>query len=151
VTKIDFYSQVQDKHELVRRLCAKALSTKTRLLLWAPDQEACQRLSRLLWSSPATDFVPHVSAHDPLAAVTPIILACEGETFPHDEVLVNLRAEVPPFFSRFRRLIEIVAANDEDDAREARSRFRYYRDRGYEWRNHDMSRHGAFSRNQDEQ
>jgi DNA polymerase-3 subunit chi len=56
---------------------------------------------------------------------------------------VNLRREVPPFFSRFHRLVEIVAAADEDDAHEARTRFRYYRDRGYELRTHDMSRSGA--------
>lgn len=143
MTTVDFYVHVQDKHELVRRLCVKALGARTRLTLWAADHEACQRLSRLLWSTPATGFVPNVPAHDPLAPVTPIILDCEGKAFPHDEVLVNLRAEVPPFFSRFRRLIEIVAADDEDDAREARDRFRYYRDRGYELRTHDMSRRGG--------
>ncbi len=143
MTRIDFYFQVQDKHELVRRLCTKALTAHTRLTLWAPDREACQRLSRLLWTTPATGFIPNVPAHDPLAPVTPIILDCDGTLFPHDEVLVNLRAEVPPFFSRFRRLIELVAADDEADAREARDRFRFYRDRGYELHTHDMSRHAS--------
>jgi DNA polymerase-3 subunit chi len=140
VTTIDFYTQVDDKHELVRRICAKALATRARLLVWAPDREACQRLSRLLWTSPAIGFVPHVAAHDRLAPVTPIILDCDVSTFAHDDVLVNLRAEVPPFFSRFRRLIEIVAAGDEADVQAARERFRHYRDRGYALRTHDMAR-----------
>jgi DNA polymerase-3 subunit chi len=143
VTTIDFYTQVPDKHDFVRRLCAKALATQARLVLWAADREACQRISRMLWSTPATGFVPHVAAHDPLASVTPIILDCEAGTFPHDEVLVNLRSEVPPFFSRFRRLVEIVPAGDEADAQEARARYRFYRDRGYELRTHDMSRNAG--------
>jgi DNA polymerase III subunit chi len=139
VTTIDFYTQVADKHDFVRRLCAKALASKARLVLWAADQDACQRLSRMLWSVPATGFIPHVAAHDPLAAQTPVILDCEANTFSHDDVLVNLRSEVPPFFSRFKRLVEIVAAGDEDAAEAARTRYRYYRDRGYELRIHDMS------------
>jgi DNA polymerase-3 subunit chi len=137
VTTIDFYHQVDDKHDFVRRLCAKALATRSKLMLWPADQEACRRLSRLLWSVPATGFVPHVTAGDPLAELTPIILDSEPARFPHEQVLVNLRAEVPPFFSRFERLVEIVSV-DEEDAREARNRFRYYRDRGYELRPHDM-------------
>ena len=138
MTRIDFYHRVGDKHELVRRLCAKALGARARMLLWPADAEACQRLSRYLWSVPATGFLPHVPASDRLAASTPIILDCAPEQFPHDDVLVNLRAEIPPFFSRFRRLIEVVSAA-EDDVREARERYRYYRDRGYELATHDMS------------
>jgi DNA polymerase III subunit chi len=139
VTRIDFYTQVQDKHELVRKLCSKALATRARLLLWVADREACQRLSKALWTLPSTGFVPHVAATDPLAAVTPIIVDSESGPFPHDDVLVNLRPEVPPFFSRFRRLIEIVAVSEEEEVRLARERFRFYRDRGYALETHNMS------------
>ena len=96
-------------------------------------------MSRLLWSMPAIGFVPHCEASDKLAPVTPIILDCDAGPYPHDDALVNLRSEVPPFFSRFQRMIEIVSASDEDDKREARNRYRHYRDRGYEIRTHDMS------------
>jgi DNA polymerase-3 subunit chi len=139
VTTIDFYTHVEDKHDFVRKLCAKALATHARLVLWAADREHCERLSRMLWTAPATSFVPHVAAQDRLAPMTPIVLDCEAGPFPHDEVLVNLRREVPPFFSRFQRLVEIVAVQDEEDVRVARERFRYYRDRGFALRNHDMS------------
>ena len=60
----------------------------------------------------------------------------------HDEVLLNLRPEWPPFFSRFQRLIEIVSLDDEDRAA-ARERYRFYRDRGYEIRTHDLSKTSA--------
>ena len=54
-------------------------------------------------------------------------------------MLLNLRGEWPPFFSRFERLIEIVSLDDEDK-RLARERYKFYRDRGYEIRNHDLSK-----------
>jgi len=57
-------------------------------------------------------------------------------------VLLNLRPEWPPFFSRFQRLIEIVSL-DEQDRADARERFRFYRDRGYEIRTHDLSKNSA--------
>jgi DNA polymerase-3 subunit chi len=41
-------------------------------------------------------------------------------------------------FSRFQRLVEIVGRDDED-REAARARFRFYRDRGYEIVNHDLS------------
>jgi DNA polymerase-3 subunit chi len=138
VTQIDFYVQVTDKAEAVRKLCGKALAAKSKLFIWTADSQARERLSRQIWSSPSTGFVPHCPAADPLAPRTPVILDSVADVMPHTEVLINLRGEVPPFFSRFERLIEIVGENDEDK-HAARDRYRYYRDRGYEIRTHDMS------------
>jgi DNA polymerase-3 subunit chi len=58
--------------------------------------------------------------------------------FVHDDILLNLRQDQPAFFSRFQRLIEIVGMDDADKAA-ARVRYKFYRDRGYEIRQHDMS------------
>jgi DNA polymerase III subunit chi len=54
-------------------------------------------------------------------------------------VLINLHETPPPFFSRFERLAEIVS---EDGAAAARERFRFYRERGYELRTHNMAERG---------
>lgn len=143
MTQIDFYVQVSDKHETVRKLCNKALASGAKLVIWTLDSAASERLSRMLWSIPSIGFVPHCSSTDPLAARTPIVLDYLGEIFPHDQVLINLRSEVPAFFSRFERLIELVSADDDDDKQHARERFRYYRDRGYEIRTHDLTRNLA--------
>lgn len=139
MTQIDFYVQVSDKQETLRRLCSKARAAHARLAIWTADHAASQRLSNMLWSLPSISFLAHCLGSDPLAARTPIVLGCEAEHFPHQQILVNMRAEVPAFFSRFERLIEIVAAADEEEKGLARSRFRYYRDRGYEIRTRDMT------------
>jgi DNA polymerase IIIc chi subunit len=55
----------------------------------------------------------------------------------HDDCLLNLSDEIPPGFSRFRQLIEIVSVDDADRL-PGRERFRFYRERGYPLEN---SRH----------
>ncbi|MBI4193798.1 MAG: DNA polymerase III subunit chi [Betaproteobacteria bacterium] len=139
MTQIDFYTRVDDKLRTACRLAAKAFSHGMRVMVRCPDAEAAARFDRLLWTAPAIGFVPHCPARDPLAPVTPIVIDSDGAEPLHDELLLNLGPEWPPHFSRFRRLIEIVGLDDED-CRVARERFRFYRDRGYEIRTHDLSK-----------
>ena len=139
MTQIDFYFHVEDRLKTACTLSAKAYARGLRVLAYCSDHDAGRKFSRLLWSTPATGFVPHCTAGDRLAAVTPVIVDCEGDNPAHDDVLLNLRDELPAFFSRFQRLIEIVSI-DEEDRRLARERFKYYRDRGYDIRSHDLSK-----------
>jgi len=141
MTQIDFYTHVQDKQLLACKLSAKALEQGLRVLVLAPDESEAARMDQMLWRIPATGFLPHCRARDPLADVTPVIVDHDPGELTHDQVLLNLGSERPVFFSRFQRLIEIVTA-DEADRLAARERFRFYRDRGYEIRSHDMSQSG---------
>jgi DNA polymerase-3 subunit chi len=139
MTQIDFYTHVDDKLKTACTLAGKAFARGLKVTVFCPDPELAQRFDRLLWTAPAIGFVPHCAPEDPLAQDTPVIVDCRGDPLLHDEVLVNLRPEWPPFFSRFQRLIEIVSRDDADRAA-ARERFRFYRDRGYDIRTHDLSR-----------
>jgi DNA polymerase-3 subunit chi len=137
VTQIDFYTHVEDKLETACRLAAKAMQQGLRVMVLTPDSSTTERLERLLWAAPATGFVPHCRAGEALAPVTPVIVDHLDDVLVHDEVLVNLREQRPACFSRFQRLVEIVG-RDEADRQAARERFRFYRDRGYEIRHHDL-------------
>jgi len=55
----------------------------------------------------------------------------------HHDVMINLSAEVPPLFSRFERVAEIVL-NDPDALAASRRRWSFYKDRGYQLQHHDM-------------
>ena len=138
MTQVDFYFNVEDKLRTACMVSAKAYARGLRVLAYCADPEAGQKFSRMLWTSSATGFVPHCTADDRLVAVTPVIIDHDGSNPAHDDVLVNLRAELPSFFSRFKRLVEIVSI-DEEDCRQARERFKFYRDRGYEILRHDLS------------
>lgn len=138
MTQIDFYTKVPDKIHTACRIVAKAVGAGLRVMVLTPDAGTSDELDRLLWTVPATGFIPHVRARHKLAAVTPVLIDHDLAGVDRDELLLNLRLDTPEVFSRFQRLVEIVSL-DEEDAAAARTRFRLYRDRGYEIRTHDLS------------
>lgn len=144
MTSITFYFNAGDRLEVACRLAAKALQQGKRLLIYAPAPELAQRIDRLLWTTPAVSFVPHCAATDPLAAETPVLIAADetagkGASAAACDVLLNLSDDTPPFFERHERLLEIVSGGD-GDRQAGRARFKFYRDRGYEIRNHDLAK-----------
>ena len=83
-------------------------------------------------------FVPHCRMDSAIAAETPIWVDERLEHSGPAAVLVNLHPDPPPFFSRFERLAEVVSS-DEAQIVAGRARFRFYRERGYELRQHDWT------------
>jgi len=142
MTQIDFYIQVDNRMTMACMLAAKALSRGVRMMILTVDSDSTERVDRLLWTNPPIGFLPHCRAQDRLAPVTPIILDHVAEPVVHEQILVNLRDEAPPHFSRFERLMEIVT-REEADRERARARFRFYRERGYEIRTHDLGQQGS--------
>ena len=138
MTSIDFYFNAGDRLQVACRLAAKAMAQNKRVLIYAPDTDTASRIDRLLWTWPATGFVPHCAASNPLAGETPVLIAADAEAPGGCEVLLNLSAECPPHFERFERLLEVVGADDAE-RQSGRGRFRYYRDRGYAIANHDLA------------
>jgi len=142
MTRIDFYSNAEPKLQLACQLVAKAVGQSLRVLILAPEETTVRAIDKLLWTFPATGFQPHCMVGDPHAAETPVLIARDCDALPHDEVLLNLGADSPASFSRFHRLIELVATDDDDRAA-GRMRFRFYRDRGYEIHHHDLGKTGS--------
>lgn len=131
MTRIDFYHYADDKLRVACRLAAKAYKRDNKVVVFAPDAQLLRRFDEALWTFQQTGFVPHCFAGTAVAAQTPIVLASSGEALPHHDVLLNLADEWPPFFASFERLLEIVTL-DEGDKERARSRYVFYKKRGYE-------------------
>lgn len=138
MTRIFFYHNAADRISAAVALIGKAFAQKKALLVYAPDAEVAGVLDRQLWLHPPTGFVPHVRIDSPLAAETPVLIADKLETLPQDERLINLSAEIPPGFSRFTSVIEVVGRT-EDERLAGRERVRFYKDRGYEIKYFDLS------------
>ena len=138
MTTIDFYTHVADRLDVAARLVAKAYAAHGSVRVLTPDRATTDALDRLLWIQSALSFLPHCRMDSAIAADTPIWI---DDALDHNgpaAVLVNLHAQPAPFFSRFERLAEIVGTDDEGVAA-ARERFRFYRERGYELRSHNLA------------
>ena len=138
MTDIEFHVNVADKLQYSCRLLRKAYRKGAKTVVTAEPQ-LLLALDNLLWSYSATEFLPHCLSDSPprTAAVTPIWLTDQLGACPTDSVLVNLGQQVPDSFERFERFIE-VASSQESDLLAARDRWKYYRDRGYPLRRHEI-------------
>lgn len=139
MTRIDFYSTDQSRLEVACKLAIKALSHELAVTIFAPDDSVARAMDRLLWTYPATGFIPHCYSSDRHAAHTPVIIAPALDNSGPDELLVNLADTIPAVFGRYRRLIEIVSSTDGDQAA-ARNRWRHYKERGYEVNHVNLSK-----------
>ncbi len=131
MTRVFFYHNAADRIAATATLIGKAVSQKKSLLVYAPEPEVAAALDRHLWMHPVTGFIPHVDVNSPLAGETPVLITSQLDSVSQDERLFNLAAEVPPGFSRFTSLIEVVGQGDEERIA-GRQRARFYKDRGYD-------------------
>jgi DNA polymerase-3 subunit chi len=130
MTRVLFLHGASNRLIAAARWLAGAAAENRSVLVYAPSPETADQLDRLLWTQTATGFIPHCREESPLAAESPIVIAEQLDTLPHDQALLNLSQEIPPGFSRFEDVIEVVSS-DEADRLPARERFRFYRERGY--------------------
>ncbi len=130
MTRIIFLHGVPDRFAAAARWAAEAWGVRRPVMIFAPQSDAAERIDRVLWTQGATGFVPHCRADSPLATETSILIATQLDAIAHDRCLINLGNEIPPGFSRFEELIEIIST-DEAVRLPARERFKFYRERGY--------------------
>lgn len=147
MTRIDFYLLGTGATTVptVCRLSEKAVSAGHRLYLRTADAALAEDLDGALWSFRQGGFVAHERYHG--AAVEdpqpPVLLGAGEPPASHRGVLINLEADVPPWFSSFERVLEVVP---EDAALRAQSRerFRFYRERGYELNTFEQTAEGGW-------
>ena len=144
MTRVDFYILPEGARPpegaamTACKLCDKAASSGQRVYVYAPVAEVANAVDGLLWSFRQGSFIAHERLGAPLLEPLPAVLIGDAEPpESHHGVMINLGLEVPPFFSSFERVLEIV---DGDAAQRAKSRERYkfYRDRGYELSSHNL-------------
>lgn len=140
MTALAFHFGAPDKLGYACRLLRKAVGSGAQVVVVA-DAYAIEELDADLWALSPTEFLPHCvgGAADAVHNRSPLILVTDASQVPDQcGVLVNLADTVPYGFERFERLIEVVST-DAADREQARSRWKYYTDRGYPITRHDLA------------
>ena len=130
MTQIFFYHNTPDRIAASAALIGKAYAQGKPILVFAPEREVAETLDRQLWVQPPTGFIPHVDSLSPLAGETPVLIAGDLDAPAQTDRLFNLSADVPPGFSRFASIIEVVGQS-EAERQAGRERVRFYKERGY--------------------
>ena len=147
MTRIDFYILSESfaaatSHVLTAcKLCDKATAGGKRVFAYVPDETVAAALDAALWSFRQGGFIAHerqTAGQAALEEPLPAVLIGAGEPpARYDGVMINLGLDVPDFFSRFERVLEIVDA-DPSARTQSRVRYKFYRDRGYELATHNL-------------
>ena len=142
MTRVDFYVLPEGtsagREKFVCRLVDIAYRRGQRVYVHAQSKDQATLLDDLLWSFQAGSFIPHALYPAETAVDIPILIGHEGVPDSGHEVLINLAATVPGFFSRFDRVAEVV--NQDTAIKQAgRERFRFYRHRGYALETHTLT------------
>lgn len=143
MTQVHFFHSASDRIEAALSWLHLAWSKRRdasaqQIVVFAPDAMLADRLDRQLWLQPAGAFAPHCRTESPLASETPIVIGGSLTAINQHRQLLNLSDSVPPEFSRFDELVEIVSQAGADKL-PARERFKFYRERGHELHNQDIS------------
>jgi DNA polymerase-3 subunit chi len=141
MTQVDFYilpsADPSARLDFACKLTEKAWRLGHRVYLHCSDEAQREELDTRLWRFKGECFLPHGAAEEDHDA--PVVLGIGEEPGQHQDLLVNLDLRVPPFFSRFARVAEVVV---EDPAIRlaARESFRFYREQGYPLQDHRLQR-----------
>jgi len=138
VARVFFYHGAPDRIQAACAWIADHPAPEAKLLVYVPDPQLADRLDRQLWIQPPNGFLPHCRAGSPLADETPIILADWIDPARATPRLLNLSDEIPTGFASFDELVEIISTDDSVRL-PARERFKFYRERGYDLINKDVS------------
>ena len=145
--RVDFY--ILNEHTdngrwlLACRLAEKAYNLQHTVYVHTANQMQAQQFDDLLWTFRQNSFVPH-ALYSPAASattednnMTPVFIGYQADPALSADVLINLGEDIPAFFEKFTRVVELVDQN-ATVLSQSRQRFRSYRDQGYEPTSHRL-------------
>jgi DNA polymerase-3 subunit chi len=138
IAPVNFYilhtTNWQAKDRLACQLVEKAWQQGNRIYIHTGSLVAAQHIDILLWTYKEESFLPHS-----ISSTDPISIGYTEQVADNMDVLINLSEVVPPFISKFKRIVEIV--DNIEPAREAgRRRYNYYKQQGHELKIHNITR-----------
>lgn len=139
--RVDFYliatDEAQARWLLACRLLEKAYSKGHRVYVHCANQHDAELLDELLWTFRDDSFIPHHLQGEGPEPPPPVQIGYAKEPRGFNDILLNLTDEIPAFFTRFKRVMELVS-NVESEREQSRVRYKRYRAQGCELSVHEM-------------
>ena len=140
MTRIDFYilskKQQQDRFHFSCRLIDKAQLLGNRVYVAVNNPQEALELDEMLWQFRPESFVAH-DCEGQINRRANVFIGYGDDCGDHHDLLINLKDDIPDFFSRFQRLVEVVC-QDEKVLTHPREHFTFYKSRGYPINTNDL-------------
>jgi len=139
--KVDFYvletNHAQKAWLFACQWLEKAYAAKQKVYVHHLSQANAEKFDSLLWTFREDSFIPHGILQSAQEFPPPIQIGYTTELPLQPETLLHFCEQVPPFYDRFQRVIEIVFA-DPDVQQLGRERFKFYRSLGCDITTHKI-------------
>ena len=139
--RVDFYllsnTEPQAVNLVACRLLEKAYQRGHRVFVFCDSKDNAERLDELLWTYKEDSFIPHNLQGEGPEPPPPVQIGYGTEPRGFNDILLNMSPTIPDYFTRFQRVMEIVAA--DDTAKEiSRNHYREYRSKQCQLHTHNI-------------
>ena len=131
--RVDFYllseSNDQQKFIIACKLIEKAYKHGHSVFVYCDDEQQAHDIDELLWTFRAESFIPHNLQGEGPEPPPVVQIGYKDNAGNFNDVLLNLSQNIPQFFQRFRRILQIVEV-DESAKEISRQHYRHYKAHG---------------------
>ncbi|MDH5722598.1 MAG: DNA polymerase III subunit chi [Alphaproteobacteria bacterium] len=142
MTEIRFYHlQRQNEHQVLPSLLSKALSNGHKIIVKCANDAEKEKLNEYLWTYNPDSFLPHGSNKDGNEKMQPIWLTAKDENPNGADVLIISQGAQAENMDDFTLCCEMLDGQDEDAVKDARTRWKTYKEQGFEvtyWQQSDQ-------------
>ena len=139
--RVDFYLLSDDQPNaqwlVACRLLEKAYLKGHRVFVHCTNQQEAELLDELLWTFKDDSFIPHNLQGEGPEPPPPIHIGYSKEPRGFNDILLNDSKQIPPFYTKFKRVIELVM-NNEEAKEQSRLHYKEYRAQGCELFTHPI-------------
>jgi DNA polymerase-3 subunit chi len=139
--RADFYllnnSHPQAGWLVACRLLEKAYLRNHRVFVYCETRLDAMMLDELLWTFKDDSFIPHNLQGEGPEPPPAVQIGHDTEPRGFSDILMNMSTKIPPFHTRFQRIMEIVMDNDAAKAI-GRQHYKEYRARGFDMHTHPI-------------
>ncbi|UZE94982.1 DNA polymerase III subunit chi [Alkalimarinus alittae] len=145
MAKADFYilnkRDHSDRLSFLARLIEKATRLGHNIYIHTSHSQQATEIDDYLWTYKIESFLPHELNSADVSSVpitsAPITIGFSEDCGSHNDLLINLANELPPFYKKFDRIAEIVIQN-ESVLKTLRDHYRQIKKDGTEALIHDF-------------
>ena len=139
--RVDFYllksAEPEDRWLLACRLLEKAYLRGHRVFVYCTNQSQAELLDELLWTFKEDSFIPHNLQGEGPEPPPAVQIGYQDKPQGYNDILLNLADEIPSFYTRFKRVMELVP--NIDAAKDlSRQHYRDYRSNKCELHTHPI-------------
>jgi len=133
MAKINFYHLTKSPlGKALPKLLEKVIESDYRALVVASSDEKLEQLNKELWTYTTKYFLPHGTKKDGFSEKQPIFLTCANDN-PNGAKVLAFVGDAEPFdLEKFEKCVYMFDGNDDNEMQIARSRWKEYKNSGYE-------------------